>query len=201
MRIILIISALIIVTILIGIPSYLGPDDLKKCPTPQPGTCAVADAIVTVSGGDTVARTDKAIRLYKEGWAPLVIFSGAAADTSGPSNALSMKRYAIESGIPTESIEIEEFSQTTAENAVNTSLYLKKRDIQRIVLVTSAYHQRRAELEFQVRIGDQAEILNHPVREDDQWSRLWFTNLQGWSLALSELGKIMLFYISRGPVT
>lgn len=200
MRVFVTIAVLIGALILFAIPSYLGPNDLKKCPQPAPGTCETVDAIVAVSGGDTIARTDEAIELYRKGWAPLVIFSGAAADTSGPSNALAMKRYALESGIPADAILIEEFSQTTAENAVNTSLFLKDRDIDRIVLVTSAYHQRRANLEFHVRLGEGAVILNHPVAEDDQWSQWWFTNVQGWALALSELFKIVLFYVSRGPV-
>ena len=43
------------------------------------GDCRKADAIVVVSGGDTNARTDEAIKLYKEGWAPLIVVSGAAA--------------------------------------------------------------------------------------------------------------------------
>lgn len=199
MRAFFVILALLFAFVLIGIPSYLGPNDLKNCPEPQPGTCETTDAIVTVSGGDTIARTDEAIRLYNQGWAPLLIFSGAAADTSGPSNALAMKRYAIESGIPADAIVIEEFSQTTAENAVNTTLFLKNRDIKRIILVTSAYHQRRANLEFQIRLGKDSDILNHPVKEDGQWNAWWFTNVQGWSLASSELVKIILFYISRGP--
>lgn len=200
MRVVIIALVVIAGIIGFGIPSYLGPDDLTKCPLPSPGTCDSADAIVAVSGGDTIARTDEAVRLFNLGWAPLLIFSGAAADTSGPSNALAMKRYAIESGVPENVILIEEFSQTTAENAVNTSLFLKEREIDRIVLVTSAYHQRRANLEFHVRLGDGATILNHPVKQDDQWSNWWFTNVQGWALATSELFKIALFYVSRGPV-
>ncbi|MBC7746654.1 YdcF family protein [Pedobacter sp.] len=190
-----------VAVVLVGIPSYLGPDDLKKCDQPVAGTCDAADAIVTVSGGDTIARTDEAIKLYHQGWAPLLVFSGAAADRSGPSNALAMKRYAVESGIPESVIVIEEFSQTTAENAVNTSLFLKSRQIDRIVLVTSAYHQRRAELEFSVRLGGTVTILNHPVRYDNQWSDTWWTTIGGWRLAFGELGKILVFFVNRGSVS
>lgn len=38
-----------------------------------------SDAIVVVSGGDTNARTNEAIKLYREGWAPLIIVISSAA--------------------------------------------------------------------------------------------------------------------------
>lgn len=72
-----------------GISAYLGPDGLSQC-QPYPSTeadCQSVDAIVAISGGDTEARTAQAIDLYKHDWAPLLVFSGAAADKSGPSNA------------------------------------------------------------------------------------------------------------------
>ena len=65
-----------------AISSYLGVDDLKHCdatPSSKKG-CGAADAIVAISGGDTSARTSEAIKLYKNGWGNILIFSGAAAD-------------------------------------------------------------------------------------------------------------------------
>src|SRR5690349_5846330 len=101
MRVVAIIFVLLPFLIGIAIPRYLGPDDLQRCtPRPTNGDCKAADAIIAVSGGDTIARTSEAVALYEKGWAPLLIFSGAAADISGPSNALAMKRYAVENGVP-----------------------------------------------------------------------------------------------------
>ena len=192
---------LVVIAFLIGfvIPRYLGPDDFKSCQLlPTDGPCQRADAIIAVSGGDTVARTAEAVKLYHDDWAPLLIFSGAAADVSGPSNALAMKRYAVENGVPAESIVIEEFSQTTAENAVNTSIFIKKRKLERVILVTSAYHQRRAELEFGARLGSDVKIVNHPVATDKQWGDKWWLTSIGWQLAFGELIKILLFHVNRG---
>ncbi len=180
---------------------YLGPDDLKSCPKPQPGTCAAADAIVAISGGDTIARTGEAIRLYKDGWGKRLIFSGAAADKTGLSNALAMKKYALELGVPDEHISIEEFSHTTAENAVNTGIFIEKNNIKKIILVTSAYHQRRASLEFATRLGENVTIMNHPIDHDRQWSMYWWLTPTGWWLAYSEVVKIVLIYLTFGAVS
>ncbi len=193
----LLIAALaLVVGITVIIPVYLAPDDLRKCEKPEPtASCGVADAIVAVSGGDTPARTAEAIRLYKEGWADTLIFSGAARDASGPSNAEAMEKQAIESGVPEAAIVTEEFSRTTAENALNTSRFIVENDLKRVVLVTSAYHQRRASLEFGARLGPSVTIVNHPVATDKQWSGFWWwTTTGGWWLAIGELIKIVAFY-------
>lgn len=189
----------LVALITIAIPAYLAPNDLKHCPKPEPtASCGVADAIVAVSGGDTPARTSEAIRLFKQGWADRLIFSGAAQDTSGPSNAEAMKAQALSEGVPAASVITEEFSRTTAENAKNTSQFIVDNDLKRVILVTSAYHQRRASLEFGARLGDTVKIVNHPVASDKQWPGFWWwTSPTGWWLAVGELVKILAFYSGK----
>lgn len=196
---ILIAIVIAIVIFIFGITRYLGPDDLKNCEQPAMGTCEAADAIVVVSGGDTNARVQEGVSLFKKGWARQLIFSGAAADETGLSNALAMKNYAVKLGVSESFISIEEFSRTTAENAANTSEYIKRNNLTRIILVTSAYHQRRASLEFGSRLGDSVTVINSPVKNDRQWSSYWWSSSIGWWLATSELVKIMVFYINPGP--
>jgi len=190
----------LILVIIVAIPSYLGPDDLRRCKAPEPtGKCAKADAIVAVSGGDTRARTLEAVQLYHAGWAPKLIFSGAAADENSPSNASAMEKIALSAGVPATDVMVEEFSRTTAENALNTSKFIAEQNIEKIVLVTSAYHQRRALLEFSSDLGPSVAILNHPVAEDRQWAGMWWwTRPTGWWLAVSELLKVLAFYGEQG---
>ena len=140
--------AVVVVVIIIGLTMYLAPDDLAKCSGPGSGECAMADAIVAVSGGDTDARTDEAIRLYKQKWSSLLIMSGAAADKTGLSNAEAMKRRALSQGVPDKNIIIEDHSETTKQNAVEVKSVITARKMKRIILVTSGYHMRRAQLEF-----------------------------------------------------
>jgi len=183
---------------IIGIGAFLAPNDLRGCEDhPTDDKCQAADAIVAVSGGDTNARTDEAIGLYQQGWAPLIIFSGAAQDPSGPSNAQAMRSRALRQGVPNDAILIEEFSRNTAENAANTAKFIAERDLQRILLVTSGYHQRRASLEFAAKLGPQVSIVNHPVARDKQWGPYWWLTPQGWWLAGSELVKIIAFGSGR----
>lgn len=179
--------------------AFLSPNDLKSCDRlPQPeGNCRAADAVVAVSGGNTADRAKEAIELYKLGWGDKLIFSGAAKDTSGPSNAEVMRVQAMEAGVPSRDILIETFSQTTKENATKTSNVLEKWDIHDVILVTSPYHQRRASLEFNAAVGDDIIIRNHPTTYDEDWSNWWWLTPRGWWLAGGEVVKIMAFFAGQ----
>lgn len=193
--IIALVVAFIIATIGLGL--YLSPNDLSSCEQ-TPGAkkpCQAADAIVAVSGGDTSARVNEAVKLYKNGWAPKLIFSGAARDKTGPSNAEAMRRNARAAGVPDGDIITEEYSETTKQNAENTREILDRNQVSSVILVTSAYHQRRAGLEFNARVAGSVDIRNHPVAKDNQWSSWWWATPTGWFLAISEFVKIIAFYV------
>lgn len=190
LRYLLIFPALIIVFVMF-VSLYLQPNDFKNClDIPSESTrCKSADAIVAVSGGDTSARASEAISLYKKGWAKWLIFSGAALDKSGPSNAAAMKVQAIKAGVSEDVILLDEYSDTTRENAANTESIFSEHNISDAILVTSGYHQKRANIEFR-REASEVSIRNHPVAQDKDWSGWWWATPRGWYLAVTELVKI-----------
>jgi uncharacterized SAM-binding protein YcdF (DUF218 family) len=190
----LIIAIVIVIASIIGISIYLQPNDISSCDgtVGSLAPCQPVDAIVAVSGGDTNARTDEAISLYQNGWSDTLIFSGAAQDKSGISNAAAMKQRAISAGVPTSAILLDEYSETTKQNAENTITIFASNNITKVILVTSGYHQRRASLEFNKR-AEGVTILNHPVANDQDWSMWWWVTPRGWTLAVSELFKIIAF--------
>lgn len=186
--------------LIIGLPYYLGPDDIRSCgnrPDPAREQCRTADAIVAISGGDTAARTAEAVSLYQAGWAPKLIFSGAASDSSSPSNAAAMRQQAINAGIDPDSITVEEFARDTEENAQRIREITVDKTPERLILVTSAYHQRRASIEFGNSFSGDTEIVNHPVSADNQWNASWWLTPGGWWLAGGETLKIMTLH-ARG---
>lgn len=176
----------------LGLAWFLGVDDLKNCPAaPQlsDSTCRPADAIVAISGGDTDARAREAILLYKAGWATKLIFSGAALDRGGISNAAAMRQQALKAGVNSNAMSIDEASIDTADNAKKIKQLVAFKDIRRIILVTSPYHQRRASIEFTRALGPEVQVINHPTPDDKFWPSNWWLTPLGWWLALSELSK------------
>ena len=180
-----------------GLSWYLQPNDYIGCgdkPSVSGTRCLKADTIVVVSGGDTVARTNEGVKLFQNGWANSIVFSGAAQDKSGPSNAAAMRLQAINAGVPVSAIYVEEEGSTTEQNAVNTKTIFENNNFNTAILVTSGYHQRRADLEFK-KESPNVMILNHPLLVDKDWSFWWWITPRGWWLAGGEIVKITAFYI------
>lgn len=184
-----------VVALIVGLTIYLQPNSFIGCSSkPIDGdTCYKADAIVVVSGGDTEARTDAGIELYKNGWANYLVFSGAALDTSGPSNAAAMMTQAEEAGVPESAILIDETAMNTQENAKNSQTIFSEHGFTDVILVTSGYHQRRASLEFH-KNASSVTLRDYPVIPDKDWSWFWWLTPRGWWLAGSETAKIIAFY-------
>lgn len=182
-------------------PRILSPDDISGCGGPEQTNshCMPADAIVAISGGDTNARVEEAVKLYKAGWAPKIIFSGAAQDKHGTSNAAAMATIAASAGVPGDAILLDEVSENTADNASQVRSIVQSNVFKRIILVTSPYHQRRASIEFNRRMGDIATIVNHPTSTDRYWNpQTWWTTPWGLWLGSSELVKVLFVSISHG---
>ncbi|MEJ2531707.1 MAG: YdcF family protein [Halioglobus sp.] len=100
--------------------------------------------------GDMNQQADRlvhAVALYKAGRAPLVLLSGGG-QTGGRTEAEVMRDILLVMGIPDKALLLERGSRTTYDNAVNSARLLQARGLDSILLVTSAFHMRRAEASF-----------------------------------------------------
>jgi uncharacterized SAM-binding protein YcdF (DUF218 family) len=152
---------------------------------------AHADAIIAISG-DTGARTDTAVILWKQGYAPVIIFSGASQDPQSVALAEPMKRAAVAAGVPADAIVIEPESATTEENATNVAELMHARNLRTAILVTSPYHQRRASILFEREFDRRGGITfrNHPADDPDWDANVWWTRDPSRTRTLVELAKL-----------
>jgi uncharacterized SAM-binding protein YcdF (DUF218 family) len=149
-----------------------------------------ADAIVAISG-DTGARAESAVTLWKAGWAPIIIFSGAAIDPESVSSAEIMRREALRQGVPESAMVIEPASATTEENAAFVARLMVERRMRSAILVTSPYHQRRASMEFARAFGPAALTFRNRPATDVEWNAfLWWRQEPTRSRTLLELVKL-----------
>ena len=155
------------------------------------------DAIVAISG-DTGARADTAITLWKAGWAPIIVFSGAAIDPDSVSSAEIMRREALRQGVPETAVLVEGASTTTEENAAEVARLMAGRKLHSAILVTSPYHQRRAAYEFHRAFDPRGLVFrNHPA-SDPEWNAfLWWRQEPVRSRTLLELVKLGAVYLSQ----
>ena len=87
------------------------------------------------------------VKLYQDGVAPLILFSGGRIswqNGSSGSEANDMADIAQTMGVPERNILLESKSLNTYQNAVETAKILRQRQIDTILLVTSAIHMPRS---------------------------------------------------------
>ena len=119
-----------------------------------------ADVIIMLGGtfsppgqwnpyGDLDAGADRIVetaRLYRAGKAPRILISGGRLfPVAGrPSEAEMVRALLVDFGVPEAAISVETQSRNTYENAAGTAKMLRDQPGARALLVTSAWHMRRA---------------------------------------------------------
>jgi len=115
-----------------------------------------ADAIVVLGAAvekdgtlscESLARTVRAVTLFRMGHAPILVFSGTSRD-DGPSEAHVRAELGARLGVPPEAIRTEPTALTTREEAVRIGGILRAENVRRILLVTDSQHMRRARALF-----------------------------------------------------
>jgi len=130
-------------------PDELTPEQILTILYPgDPKESELFGDCILVFGNGNLDRAAKAIELFKEGRAPVNLFSGG--DKWGQRDeleAISMKRFAIEQGVPEEAIVVETISNHTKENVLASILVLDRfiglHKIKRIIAVSDSGHLRR----------------------------------------------------------
>ncbi|MCE5313114.1 MAG: YdcF family protein [Nitrospiraceae bacterium] len=121
-----------------------------------------ADVIILLGGGvmedvpditgtgtpatEMYARLVAAVRLHRMIGAPIII-SGGRVFNNDP-EAVVIKRFLVDLGVPSSKIYTEEESNDTLENALNTKIIMMKHGFKKPLILTTAIHMRRAELSF-----------------------------------------------------
>ena len=140
-------------------------------PCQEAAAYPVADAIVVLGGvtappvgprtsidvGNGFDRLLHGMRLLRAGRAPVLILSGgamAALSGSTLTEAARLRALATEYGIDSSAILTESASRSTYENAVAVKTLMAEHGMARILLVTSAYHMRRAAATFRAQDVD-----------------------------------------------
>jgi uncharacterized SAM-binding protein YcdF (DUF218 family) len=149
-----------------------------------------ADAIVVISGDESQARLTEGVRLFRAGWAPKLIFSGAAEDGL-LSNARTMEMSAVDLGVPQTAILLEPEAMDTFGNAVYTRRLMLANGMRSAILVTSPYHLHRATLTFRsVFQGTDIRIIPRAA-PDSAWRKVgWWNQQETRRLTVRELERI-----------
>lgn len=167
-----------------------------------------ADAIMILSGSSNyVERARWAARLYREGRAPLVLLTddGQRGGWSQPEqrNPFFVERAARElnqAGVPPEKIEVlPGLVSSTYDEALALRDFATTRGLRSVLVVTSAYHSRRALWTVRrVSEGSGLEVGMDapPAGAESPAPSIWWIRPRGWQMVAGEYPK-MLYYRLR----
>jgi len=128
-----------------------------------------ADAIVVIGGDHKPERVRRAVELDHQGLAPVVIVSGGTVVQEGDEwlpEAELMQRLALGMGLEQEAMILETRSLTTAQNAAFAEEICRAEGITSVLLVTSAYHSRRARRVFRDEMEPDISVTVQPAAQD-----------------------------------
>lgn len=168
-----------------------------------------ADAILVLGGSRTyLERTRKAAELYKNGVATKIYltddgeFAGwSRTEKRNPPFVELARNALVSNGIPAENIEILEPQVTgTIYEARILSEKAKNANLNSLLLVTSAYHTRRAFWTFQRIFAEQNQmtrlgITSPPAGEQTPVPDFWWFYPSGWNFVAGEYVKFVIYSV------
>jgi uncharacterized SAM-binding protein YcdF (DUF218 family) len=165
-----------------------------------------ADAIVVLSGSSTyVERTQKAAALFKEGRSARIILTNDDQQ-GGWSSAQQRNPFFYEralseltrAGVPQSSIEVlKQPVYSTRDEASLLRGHCDSSGLQSLIVVTSAYHSRRALRTFRTAFANSSVAigLDHPpTGVQTPWPSTWWFYPRGWLLVPNEYVKMVYYW-------
>jgi len=173
-----------------------------------------ADCIVVLSGAsEYVERTRHAAELFHRGVAPKIVLTNddlrGGWNSEQQRNPYFFERAADElrrAGVPADKIEaLPEPVASTYDEAVRLRAYASERGIKAVVVVTSAYHSRRARWTMRralkeggVRVGVVPVMPGGGGGVRTPPASTWWLSARGWRSVVPEYPKIIYYWLRYG---
>lgn len=160
-----------------------------------------ADAIL-VLGSHDLRVAEYAIKLFKDGFAPFIIFSGGLAHQDDMLNtgwekpeAEMMADLAIKAGILEDNILIENESQNTGDNFRYTKRLLETHNLNfnSFILIQKPYMERRTWATFKIEWPDKKGIVTSPPFSFDEYCNDEFPKEKVINIMIGDLQRIKVY--------
>jgi len=166
-----------------------------------------ADAIVVMSGSSTyVERTHKAAELYMRGRAPLIVLTDDNT-RGGWSSSQQRNPYFVErahdeltkQGVPADKIKVAPgIAASTHDEASIIRDYALAHGLRSVLLVTSAYHSRRALRSLRQSFAGTETALGMEPAPESPNPAFWWLHLEGWRSVGGEYLKLVYYWVTYG---
>lgn len=167
-----------------------------------------ADALFVLAGSsEYLERTRLAAQLFNEGRAPFIILTNdnerGGWSSEKQRNPLFVEREQEEllrAGVPAERIEVlPQPVSSTHDEAVLLREYAKTHGLHSVLVVTSAYHSRRALWTLRHALegsGVEIGLASVPTGQQTPSPATWWLHPSGWEAVAGEYPKFIYYWLS-----
>jgi uncharacterized SAM-binding protein YcdF (DUF218 family) len=139
------------------------------------------------------ARLDHAIDLWRRGFAPRIIFTGGFGNHDTTSEAAVSQRYAIDHGVPSDVILIENRGRSTAESLKQVSSLMEAAPSREVILVSDPFHSLRVSI-----LARRFDLI--PFTSPTRSSPISHNRKEAWKYTIAESMKVPIaFLLERRP--
>jgi uncharacterized SAM-binding protein YcdF (DUF218 family) len=132
---------------------------------------------IVVLGGDPNSRAYEAARLYRDGWAPLILVMNPklqATDRLGITMSQGEMTWRIlTNAVPVAAIQVRGTNlDSTFDEAVTVRKWMKETGANSVIIPTGPFHSRRVRWIFRKTLGDSAALTIRTIRPEtcnDWW--------------------------------
>jgi uncharacterized SAM-binding protein YcdF (DUF218 family) len=150
-----------------------------------------ADLILVLGGEFYGPRVFKAADLAVEGYAPLVLISGPPYGDGRPEGEFAIAFLAAH-GYPKKLFAVfGHQAHSTVDEAVALAPELRRRRVKRVILVTNAYHSRRADIVIRLFCDRGIEFISVPAADSYYTPERWWDDPGSRKMFVSEWSKII----------
>ncbi len=144
------------------------------------GTLRTADGMVALTGDED--RISEAVHLMAEGKAARLLISGVNKSTSTPEIISLNAPDSKEAFLFRCCVDIDKRALNTEDNALQTTMWVRKRGYRSLIVVTSTYHMPRTLIELRQAMPD-VELVPYPVKAPRLETQWWNDPRTTWVLS------------------
>ncbi|WP_102344839.1 YdcF family protein [Bacillus sp. Marseille-P3661] len=156
-----------------------------------------SDVIIVLGGEVKGERTKKAVELYHQGYAPMLLFSDGTDLSWRTKAADEMVALALELHVPESAIVKESKSRSTYENALYSKEVMIENGWESAIVVTTDWHTKRSQFIFDEVFKGTDIALTYAGAQDERIDSLteWWTDSEKQQIVLTEWAKFIVYYL------
>jgi uncharacterized SAM-binding protein YcdF (DUF218 family) len=166
----------VVAVVMVLAVGYVGFNLIRVVQVGARNDAVVADAIVVMGAAQwdgrpspvLQGRLDRALQLWRDGAAPLVVVTGGKQPGDRTTEASTGAQYLIANGVPDRAVLLEVQGTSTWESLAAARRFLRPLGVDRVIVVSDSYHLLRVQL-----IGDEVGFADTWTASSDYEPEQW----------------------------